>query len=84
VHEDGPALWERAYRSYRAALRDAAVHLHTLDPRPRYEVEEVADLLWLWFGPTSWRTLVAETGWTWDRAESTLVASALATLYVTP
>ena len=82
AYEDGAALWERATLAYRAALHDAAAHLHTLDPRPRYEVQEVADLLWLWFGPGSWRTLVIETGWTWERAEAALLTSAESTLYL--
>jgi len=51
VHEDGAARWERAVRNARAALREAADHLHTLTPRPRYPAKETADLLWLWFGP---------------------------------
>ncbi|WP_086828609.1 TetR/AcrR family transcriptional regulator [Streptomyces sp. NRRL B-24572] len=78
-HEDGEALWERATADYRTALRTAAHHLHTLAPAPRPE-EETADLLWFWFGPGGWRTLVAENGWTWDRAEAFLLRTALATL----
>ncbi|MEU5107124.1 helix-turn-helix domain-containing protein [Streptomyces sp. NPDC021354] len=38
------------------------------------------DLLWLWFGPTGWRTLVVENGWSWDQAESVLCRTAIATL----
>ncbi|MFF3609813.1 TetR/AcrR family transcriptional regulator [Streptomyces sp. NPDC002463] len=78
-HEDGEALWGRATAEYRAALREAARHLHALAPLP-YTREETADLLWYWFGPTGWRTLVAESGWTWDRAESFLARTAIATL----
>ncbi|MFF4579996.1 hypothetical protein [Streptomyces sp. NPDC001389] len=37
-------------------------------------------LLWAWFGPAGWRTLVAETGWSWDRAEAFLLRTAVATL----
>jgi AcrR family transcriptional regulator len=81
VHEDGAALWERATRDYRAALLDAARHLHTLTPRPRYAAQETADLLWLWFGPHGWRTLVAESGWSWDRAETAIRETAVAALY---
>ena len=81
VHEDGAALWERATRDYRAALLEAARHLHTLTPRPRYPAKETADLLWLWFGPTGWRTLVAEAGWSWDRAETVIRETAVAALY---
>ncbi|MFI1852251.1 TetR/AcrR family transcriptional regulator [Streptomyces sp. NPDC020480] len=39
------------------------------------------DLLWLWFGPTGWRTLVVENGWSWDQAESVLCRTAIATLH---
>lgn len=81
VHEDGAALWERATRNSRAALGDAARHLHTLTPRPRYSAAETADLLWLWFGPHGWRTLVAEAGWSWDRAETAIRETAVAALY---
>jgi len=81
VHEDGAALWDRATRNSRAAMREAADHLHTLTPRPRYPAGETADLLWLWFGPHGWRTLVAEAGWSWDRAETAIRETAVAALY---
>jgi AcrR family transcriptional regulator len=84
VHEDGAALWERATRNSRMALSDTADHLHTLTPRPRYAVKETADLLWLWFGPHGWRTLVAESGWSWDRAETAIRETAITTLYNEP
>jgi AcrR family transcriptional regulator len=81
VHEDGAALRERATRDYRAAMNQAARHLHTLTPRPRYAERETADLLWLWFGPDGWRTLVAGAGWSWGRAETVLRETAAAALY---
>ncbi|MFI1395970.1 TetR/AcrR family transcriptional regulator [Streptomyces sp. NPDC020681] len=80
VHENGEALWERATAAYRDALHAAARHLHTLTPPPTCSVEETADLLWFWFGPTGWRTLVVENGWSWDRAEGFLHRTAVATL----
>ncbi|MER7807454.1 TetR family transcriptional regulator [Streptomyces sp900116325] len=80
VHEDGEVLWERATAAYRDALRTAARHLHTLTPPPSCSVEETADLLWFWFGPTGWRTLVVENRWSWDRAEDFLRRTAAATL----
>ncbi|MFF3752557.1 TetR/AcrR family transcriptional regulator [Streptomyces sp. NPDC002018] len=81
VHEDGEALWQRATAAYRDALRTAADHLGTIGALPdTFSVEEVADMLWLWFGPTGWRTLVAENGWSWDRAEEALYRTALAAL----
>ncbi|MFI6152309.1 TetR/AcrR family transcriptional regulator [Kitasatospora sp. NPDC051170] len=78
-HEDGEALWERATASYRTALDATAQHLRALghdDGQP----EETSDLLWYWFGPGSWRTLIVENGWTWDRAEAFLLRTSLATL----
>ncbi|MQY39980.1 hypothetical protein SRB17_80090 [Streptomyces sp. RB17] len=80
VHEDGQALWERATADYREALHKAARHLHALGTSPPYPVKETSDLLWHWFGPTSWRTLVVESGWSWDRAEDVLYRTALAAL----
>ncbi|MGW7423910.1 TetR/AcrR family transcriptional regulator [Streptomyces sp. NPDC054813] len=80
VHEDGEALWERATADYRDALRTAARHLHTLPAPPVYSVAETADLLWHWFGPTGWQSLVVESGWTWDRAEDVLYRTALSAL----
>ncbi|MGW0085318.1 TetR/AcrR family transcriptional regulator [Streptomyces sp. NPDC003393] len=80
VHEDGEALWERATADYRDALRTTARHLHSLTPPPSYPVEETADLLWHWFGPTGWHTLVVESGWSWDRAEDALCRTAVAAL----
>lgn len=47
---------------------------------PSYPVEETADLLWYWFGPTGWRTLLVESGWSWDRAEDVLYRTAVAAL----
>ncbi|MFF4755678.1 TetR/AcrR family transcriptional regulator [Streptomyces sp. NPDC002514] len=81
VHEDGEALWRRATGDYRRALGLAARHLHTLAPPPEYSVTETAELLWYWFGPTGWRTLVVENGWSWRRAEDVLRDTALAALY---
>lgn len=81
VHEDGEALWHRATDEYRQAMHAAAVHLHTLDPAPPYSPAETGDLLWYWFGPTGWRTLVLESDWTWDRAHHALLRTALDSLY---
>jgi AcrR family transcriptional regulator len=80
-HEHGEALWKRATADYRDALDAAAHHLHTLAPPPSYPVKETADLLWYWFGPRSWRALVVDNDWAWDRAEEVLQRTAMATLY---
>ncbi|MGW7268783.1 TetR/AcrR family transcriptional regulator [Streptomyces sp. NPDC054842] len=81
VHENGEALWQRATADYRAALVAIAHHLHALTPAPTCSEEETADWLWFWFGPSGWRVLVVENGWTWDRAEAFLSRTAVATLY---
>ncbi|GII53917.1 hypothetical protein Pth03_23060 [Planotetraspora thailandica] len=78
VHDDAGALWEEATESYRSTLREVADHLHEigglgdgLDPG------RAADVLWLCFGMSSWRTLVGECGWTWDEAERWLSTQAV-------
>ncbi|MBK3567229.1 TetR/AcrR family transcriptional regulator [Streptomyces sp. MBT62] len=80
VHENGEELWERATAAYRDALRTAARHLHSLTPPASHSAKETGDLLWYWFGPTGWRTLVVENGWSWDRAEEVLYGTAVAAL----
>ncbi|MGY0055734.1 TetR/AcrR family transcriptional regulator [Streptomyces sp. LZ34] len=80
VHESGETLWGRATAAYRDALHAAAHHLHTLTPPPSCAVEETAGLLWFWFGPAGWRTLVVDNGWSWDRAESVLYRTAVTVL----
>ncbi|WP_327235695.1 TetR/AcrR family transcriptional regulator [Streptomyces sp. NBC_01317] len=85
VHEDSEALWARATAAYRQALDEAAQHLRELSPAVRDTPrEEIADMLWFWFGPTSWRTLVTESGWSWSRAEGFLYRTAGTTLGVLP
>ncbi|MEU0288172.1 TetR/AcrR family transcriptional regulator [Streptomyces sp. NPDC006147] len=80
AHEQAEELWERATGEYRRALGAVARHLDTLTPRPPTSAEETADLLWFWFGPSGWRTLVVENGWSWERAERFLCRTATATL----
>lgn len=80
AHDAAEQLWDRAMNAYREALNATARHLHTLTEKPQTPEEETAGLLWLWFGPNSWRTLVVDNGWTWDRAEQTLARIAHAAL----
>ncbi|MHA7263268.1 TetR family transcriptional regulator [Arthrobacter sp. TMN-37] len=81
VHEEGEALWRRTTASYFELLTQVAEHLHSIGAlRPGLSTGEAADLLWLWFGPAAWRTLVIERRWSWDRAEAALYRSALASL----
>ncbi|WP_327111517.1 TetR/AcrR family transcriptional regulator [Streptomyces sp. NBC_01341] len=84
VHENGDALRRRATAAYRDALLAVARHLHGLTPAPSSAEPETADLLWFWFGPGGWRSLVVENGWSWDRTEEFLVRTATATLYRRP
>ncbi|MFJ8187924.1 TetR/AcrR family transcriptional regulator [Streptomyces sp. NPDC096105] len=81
VHENGEALWQRATAAYREALVTVAHHLHSLSGPPLCAPQETADALWFWFGPSGWRTLVVDSGWSWDRAEDFLRHTATATLY---
>jgi AcrR family transcriptional regulator len=79
VHDDGEALWQRATAAYRDALHTVAAHLQAIGGLPgAYTVDAAAGLLWLWFGPAGWHTLVTESGWTWDQAEDALHRTALA------
>ncbi|MEH0820531.1 MULTISPECIES: TetR/AcrR family transcriptional regulator [unclassified Micromonospora] len=85
VHESGEALWQRATSAYRQALHVVAAHLEALGQLPRWlDATQAADLLWLLFGPTSWHTLVAESGRTWAAAEAFLHRTAVAALTPSP
>ncbi|MFJ4633366.1 TetR family transcriptional regulator [Streptomyces sp. NPDC088847] len=80
VYEDADKLWELATGAYRETLAASARHLHSLDPALPGTTKGTADLLWYWFGPASWRTLVVENGWSWRRAEKFLRETATTTL----
>ncbi|WP_234021097.1 hypothetical protein [Streptomyces sp. 142MFCol3.1] len=54
---------------------------HPLNPRPAGTARETAEALWFWFGPSGWRALVVENGWSWERAEEFLCLTAAATPY---
>jgi AcrR family transcriptional regulator len=84
VHEDGAALWERATRSSRMAFGPTADHLHTLTPPPALWGEGDRGPALALVRPHSWRTLVAESGWSWDRAETAIRETAIAALYTKP
>ena len=80
VHENAGELWERATDSYLEALSRVAHHLHGLCGAPSYSVEDTTALLWMWFGPSGWRSLVVDQGLTWGQAEHLLRRTAVATL----
>jgi hypothetical protein len=58
------------------------VQVSGLDPRAASvgAPSELAELLRFWFGPSAWRTLVVDGGWSWDRAEDVLCRTAVAAL----
>lgn len=80
VHEDGEALWQRATADYREALTQVAARLESFTAAPVGASSGLAELLWFWFGPNAWRTLVVDGGWSWDRAEDVLCRTAVAAL----
>ncbi|MET9224878.1 TetR/AcrR family transcriptional regulator [Lentzea sp. NPDC003310] len=79
VHEDGAALWEHSTRAYKQALREVALHLRDKGLLA-LDAERAADVLWFCFGFGAWRTLVKDSGWSWDDAEEWLARQAVAAL----
>jgi AcrR family transcriptional regulator len=73
---------ERAATShYRAAVVSIAERLVELGQlRPGAEVGEVTDVLWYFFGYSSYFTLNEDNGWSYERAEHWLADVAVATL----
>jgi AcrR family transcriptional regulator len=68
----GAAAAEAA-ASYRASLAVGASRLESLGAlAPRVDRGAAADVLWFFLGLGSWRRLIDDCGWSWDRAESWL------------
>lgn len=66
---------------YRAALVPIATRLEQLDAlRPGIGVEDCVDLLWFYFGYSSYFTLHDDNGWTYERAEDWLADQGCRTL----
>lgn len=66
---------------YRAALVPIAERLIRLgDMRPGINVGEAVDLLWFYFGYSSYFTLHDDNGWSYERAERWLADQAIAAL----
>ncbi|GAA4596594.1 TetR/AcrR family transcriptional regulator [Planotetraspora phitsanulokensis] len=64
-------------RAYIEALTAVADRLVALDGlRPGLDRETAVDLLWFYLGQRSWFVLVGERGWSFDRAQEWLAASA--------
>jgi AcrR family transcriptional regulator len=61
-----------AVRYYRDALATVARRLEDLGAVQQPDLNRAADIFWYLFGWTSWRTLVADLGWSWDDAEQWL------------
>ncbi len=60
-----------------AALTVIAQRLDELGAlRPGISPDRGADMLWFFFGPNAWCSLVGERGWSFDQAEQWLLAAA--------
>jgi AcrR family transcriptional regulator len=77
-HDDAVAEQERtATAIYRAAITSIAKRLVQLgDLRTGMSVVDVADLLWFYFGYSSYFTLHDDSGWSYERAEQWLASQA--------
>jgi AcrR family transcriptional regulator len=78
-HDDAVAEQERtATAIYRAAITSIAKRLVQLgDLRTGMSVVDVADLLWFYFGYSSYFTLHDDNGWSYERAEQWLANEAI-------
>ena len=66
---------------YRAALIPVAKRLDRLDAlRPGIGIDDCVDLLWFYFGYSSYFTLHDDNGWSYERAQSWLAEQACRTL----
>lgn len=65
------AVLDRGADDFVQALTRVAERLMTLGSlRPEVDTAYVLDVLWFYFGPHSWTTLVGQRGWTFERAEA--------------
>jgi AcrR family transcriptional regulator len=58
-----------ALRRHRDTLTTIAQRLQELGALAPSDQDRAADIFWYLFGLTSWRTLTADLGWTFDQAE---------------
>jgi AcrR family transcriptional regulator len=81
-HDRAVAEQERAATAiYRAALAPIAERLVRLgDLRPELQVADAVDLLWFYFGYSSYFTLHDDNGWSYERAEHWLADQAITAL----
>jgi AcrR family transcriptional regulator len=85
-HDQAVARQEQAATAiYRAALVPIAGRLAQLGGlRPGTQVDDVVDLLWFYFGYSSYFTLTDDNGWSYDHAERWLADQATAALLSQP
>jgi AcrR family transcriptional regulator len=85
-HDETVAQHERAATAiYRAALAPIAERLAQLgDLRPGIHAADAVDLLWFYFGYSSYFTLHDDNGWSYQRAEHWLAGQATAALLSQP
>ena len=76
---------EIATQRYKASLVAVAKHLRNLKALQKgWKVETAAEILWFYFGYSSYRTLHDENGWSYDQAETWLAAAATTALLKVP
>jgi AcrR family transcriptional regulator len=74
-----------ATRVYRAALVPVADRLHQLNAlQPGIGIDDCVDLLWFYFGYSSYFTLHDDNGWSYERAEEWLADQASRALLAPP
>jgi AcrR family transcriptional regulator len=85
-HDEAVARQERtATAIYRAALAPIAERLVQLgDLRPGINVADAVDLLWFYFGYSSYFTLHDDNGWSYEQAEHWLAGQAITALLSPP
>jgi AcrR family transcriptional regulator len=85
-HDRAIAEQERAATAiYRAALAPIAERLVRLgDLRPGLQAADAVDLLWFYFGYSSYFTLHDDNGWSYRRAEHWLADQAITALLTAP
>ncbi len=85
-HDEAVTEQEKAATAiYRAALIPIAERLAELgDLQPGISVAEAVDLLWFYFGYSSYFTLHDDNGWSYERAEQWLAGQAITALLSRP
>jgi AcrR family transcriptional regulator len=85
-HDEAVARQEQAATAiYRAALVPIAERLLQLGGlRPRMHAADAVDLLWFYFGYSSYFTLHDDNGWSYERAEHWLADQAITALLSPP